>query len=175
MNRREAVAAATLLLGGALAACAPERREGASGAMSPDDRALAEEIADTLLPTTAASPGAKAAGAGAAMTLLLADCYPAPDQRRVAEGLREFRAACRARCGGEFASLARRERERVLREVDAEARRAGDAHWFHLMRELAHRAYFSSEVGMTRALRYVRVPGRWEGCVPLAPGQPAWG
>jgi len=43
------------------------------------------------------------------------------------------------------------------------------------IRELALRAYFSSEIGMTKALRYVMVPGRWVGCVPLAPGQPAWG
>jgi hypothetical protein len=42
------------------------------------------------------------------------------------------------------------------------------------VRELALRAYFSSEVGMTQALRYVQTPGRWEGCVPLEPGQPAW-
>ena len=100
---------------------------------------------------------------------------PIAAQRRAAGGLRDFRAACRARCGGDFAALAAAERERFVREVDAEARRAGESHPFHLLRELAHRAYFSSEVGMTRALRYVRVPGRWEGCVPLQPGQPAWG
>jgi len=28
---------------------------------------------------------------------------------------------------------------------------------------------------MTKALRYVMVPGKWVGCVPLSPGQPAWG
>ena len=53
--------------------------------------------------------------------------------------------------------------------------RAGSAHWFGLVRELAERAYFSSEIGMTKARRWVLVPGRWIGCVPLAPGQPAWG
>jgi hypothetical protein len=82
---------------------------------------------------------------------------------------------CRRRCGDDFASLPQNERERVLREVDAEAQRVGPEHYFELVRELALRAYFSSEIGMTKALRYVLVPGRWEGCVPLAPGQPAWG
>ena len=28
---------------------------------------------------------------------------------------------------------------------------------------------------MTKARRWVLVPGKWVGCVPLAPGQPAWG
>ncbi|CAA9339070.1 MAG: hypothetical protein AVDCRST_MAG40-2312 [uncultured Gemmatimonadaceae bacterium] len=127
------------------------------------------------MPTTAASPGARAAGAGAAINLLLTDCYDAPAQQRVVRGLRDFRATCRAACGAAFAALPAAERERVLRLVDAEAQRTGDAHYFALVRELALRAYFSSEIGMTQALRYVRVPGRWVGCVPRTPGQPAWG
>lgn len=182
MSRREALKATSLAVGGALvatalplAACAPPAREARSGVLDRDDRLLLAEIADTLLPTTAASPGAKAAGAGAAIDLLLTDCYDAAAQERVVAGLDEFRELCRGLCGVSFATLAPRARERVLRQVDAEAERAGEGHWFHLMRELALRAYFSSEVGMTRALRYVRVPGRWVGCVPLEPGQPAWG
>jgi hypothetical protein len=63
----------------------------------------------------------------------------------------------------------------LLREIDAEAQKAGETHYFPLVRELALRAYFSSEVGMTKATRYVLVPGRWVGCMPLKPGQPAWG
>jgi hypothetical protein len=191
MNRRDALKATTAMVGGVLvtstgllAACAPEPRQAAPGVLTLDDQALVAEIADTLLPTTAASPGAKAAGAGPAINLLLTDCYEPEAQQRVVRGLKEFRARCRDRYGDGFASLPRRARERLLREIDAEARGAEAAaalppgagtHYFGLVRELALRAYFSSEVGMTRALRYVQTPGRWEGCVPLAPGQPAWG
>ena len=81
---------------------------------------------------------------------------------------------CRSRCGDDFAALPQREREQVLREIDAEAQKAGPTHYFNLVRELALRAYFSSEIGMTKSLRYVMVPGKWVGCVPLNPGQPAW-
>ncbi|AHG93491.1 twin-arginine translocation pathway signal (plasmid) [Gemmatirosa kalamazoonensis] len=161
MNRREAVKLA--LVGGAVAACARETAPA-------DDDALLESIADTLLPDTPSSPGARAAGAKAGIHLLLADCYDAAAQRKVADGLRDFRA----RHAG-FASRPQAERERILRDVDAEAKRAGDAHWFHLARELANRAYFSSEIGMTRALRFTMIPGKWVGCTDLAPGQPAWG
>jgi hypothetical protein len=182
MNRREALKATTALLGavlvtstGVLAACASEPRKTTSGVLSLDDQNLIEEIADTLLPTTAASPGAKAAGAGAAINLLLTDCYEPAPQQRVLQGLKDFRTTCRDRCGDSFASLPRPEREKLLREIDAEAQKVGETHYFPLVRELALRAYFSSEVGMTKALRYVRNPGRWVGCMPLAPGQPAWG
>ncbi|GJG86954.1 hypothetical protein tb265_21350 [Gemmatimonadetes bacterium T265] len=209
MNRRDALKVAALLgaavaAAGPLAACgpgrerAPARGEGVAGegarVLDADDQALVDEIADTLLPATAASPGAKAAGVGAGANLLLTGCYEPDEQRRVVDGLRTFRAACLARHGAAFAALAPGERAALLREVDAEARRSGsaraeqlhaggthggdargdDAHYFGLIRELAERAYFTSEVGATRALRYVREPGRWAGCVPLAPGQPAW-
>jgi glucoside 3-dehydrogenase (cytochrome c) hitch-hiker subunit len=182
MNRREAVKATTALLGGVLitsngflVACARDSTRAASKTLTLDDQSLIEEIADTLLPTTPSSPGAKAAGAGAAINLLLTDCYEPEAQERVVNGLKEFRKMCRRRCGDSFASLPQDERERVLRDIDAEAQKAGPAHYFGLVREVALRAYFSSEIGMTKALRYVLVPGRWDGCVPLAPGQPAWG
>ncbi|HEV2017647.1 MAG TPA: gluconate 2-dehydrogenase subunit 3 family protein [Gemmatimonadaceae bacterium] len=181
MNRREAVKAATALVGGVLItsngfliACSRDSSKPAGKVLTIDDQSLIEEIADTLLPTTPSSPGAKAAGAGAAINLLLSDCYEQDAQDRVVNGLKEFRQMCRKRCGDSFASLPQKEREKVLREIDAEAQKAGPTHYFGLVRELALRAYFSSEVGMTKALRYVMVPGKWVGCVPLAPGQPAW-
>jgi Gluconate 2-dehydrogenase subunit 3 len=181
MNRREALKATTALVGGVLItsngfliACARDANIEAGKTLSLDDQSLIEEIADTLLPTTPSSPGAKAAGAGAAINLLLTDCYEPEDQKRIVNGLKEFRSMCRQRCGDNFAALPQAEREKVLREVDAEARKAGDKHYFALVRGLALQAYFSSEVGMTKALRYVMVPGKWVGCVPLAASQPAW-
>ncbi|MDQ3673867.1 MAG: gluconate 2-dehydrogenase subunit 3 family protein [Gemmatimonadota bacterium] len=175
--------AATALVGGVLItsngfliACARDVNQASGKVLTLDDQSLIEEIADTLLPTTPSSPGAKAAGAGAAINLLLTDCYEPEAQERVADGLKAFRGMCCKRYGDDdFASLPPNEREQVLREIDMEALRAGPTHYFGLVRELVLTAYFSSEVGMTKARRYVRVPGKWVGCVPLAPGQPAWG
>lgn len=184
MNRRDALRTAGLLVGGALVAssgvltaCArAEHDQPLPGRLlSQRDQDLFGEIADTLLPTTPGSPGAKAAGAGPTINLLLTDCYEPPDQQRALKGIADFRAACRAKHGAEFAALSREQREGFLREVDGEAKKAGPTHYFNLFRDLSNTAYFSSEIGMTRALRYIRIPGRWEGCVPLQPGQPAWG
>ena len=152
MNRRDAIKATLIASSGILVGCRGDRAS---------DQALMEEIADTLLPTTPGSPGAKAAGTGAEMNLILTDCYKAEDQRAVREGLERFRAA-------NFLELSRAERETFVRSVGRQA-------WFAPVRDLALGAYFSSETGMTKALRYVRVPGKYVGCMPLAPGQPAWG
>jgi hypothetical protein len=181
MNRREAVKTTTALLGGVLIttngfliACARDPNKSAGKVLSAEDQSLIEDIADTLLPTTPGSPGAKAAGAGAAINLLLTDCYEPEAQERVINGLKKFRETCDKRCGAGFASLPQSRREQLLREIDAEAQKAGPKHYFATVRELALQAYFSSEIGMTKALRYVMTPGKWVGCIPLAPGQPAW-
>ena len=167
MKRRDALKTAGLIAGGALLsssgileACRTARAQG-SRVLSDEDQVLAEAIADTLLPTTAASPGAQAAGTGAAMNLILSDCYKPEDQRAFREGLARFRAES-------FLALSRADRETFVRSV-------GTQTWFQPVRDLALGAYFSSETGMTQALRYVRIPGKYVGCMPLQPGQPAWG
>jgi len=185
ISRRDAVRAGTIALAGAylaagtlLGACDDDRvATGASAGarLSADDARLLEDVADTLLPDTASSPGAKAAGVGTILLLLVNECSDEETQRRLRDGVAQFRAMCRDRCGGDFTALPASARQAMLVEVDAESQRLGDTHWFHLARDLMLQAYFSSEVGMTKALRYVRVPGRWTGCVPLQPGQPAWG
>jgi len=183
MNRRDAVRTTAAVLGGVLltsngflVACSRERpvASKSAGVLSTDDQALIEEIADTLLPTTPASPGAKAAGAGAAINLLLTDCWEPEKQQRVVDGLKQFRKTCDEKTNAAFETLPVARREALLRGIDADARRAGETHYFNLVRDLALQAYLSSEVGMTKARRWILVPGKWVGCVPLKPGQPAW-
>lgn len=184
MNRRSAIAAsgavaasAWLASGILLSACSRDAKEASAtnAPLAADDVQLLEQLADTLLPTTPSSPGAAAAGAGSVMALLVTDCYERGAAERVREGLAAVRTRCESACGGPFTKLSPSEREKLVREIDAEAVAAGDAHWFHLVRRLSLQAYFSTETGMTRALRYIRVPGHWTGCLPLEPGQPAWG
>lgn len=183
MNRRAAIAASGSMAAGAwlasgilLAACSRDPKNAApdEGSLAADDVQLMEQLADTLLPTTPSSPGAAAAGAGAIMALLVTDCYEEGAVERVREGLSAVRTRCESACGGPFTKLSPSQREKLVKEIDAEAVAAGEEHWFHLMRRLALQAYFSTETGMTQALRYIRVPGHWTGCLPLEPGQPAW-
>jgi len=175
MNRREAVKTTGVLLTGVLitsaglSACERSSRSMGSGVLNADDQALVEEIADTLLPTTPNSAGAKAAGVGPVINLLLTDCREPAEQKRVVDGLKQFRSTV----GDHFASMSQSDRENWLRRIDAEARATKD-HYFSLVRELSLQAYFSSEIGTTKALRYIMTPGKWVGCVPLQPGQAAW-
>jgi Gluconate 2-dehydrogenase subunit 3 len=183
MNRREAIRTGAVALGGlamlssgVLAGCRSDKRPATNGILSHDDQELVADVADTLLPKTAKSPGAKEAGAGPEINLLVSDCYEPDAQQRLVKGLDELRQRCRTAYHTDFAGLPRDQRENMLRVLSVEAKKAPpDTHWFPLMRELSERAYFSSQVGMTKALRYIQVPGKWVGCTPLEPGQPAWG
>ena len=186
MSRREALKTSTVALGGALAlssgilaSCeraAPVAGRKVTGSLSATQQDLAESIADTILPKTAASPGAKEAGAGPAINLLVSDCYEPEVAKRLAIALDTFNARCQREYKAGFPDMSRKDREELLRNVVAESKgNTPDTHWFPLMRELALRSYFSSEIGMTKSLRYIQVPGKWVGCTPLTPGQPAWG
>lgn len=48
------------------------------------------------------------------------------------------------------------------------------AHYFRMMKELALLGYFTSEIGMTQAQRYVESPGRFDPCAPYSPGEKSW-
>ncbi|HEX8850615.1 MAG TPA: gluconate 2-dehydrogenase subunit 3 family protein [Gemmatimonadaceae bacterium] len=179
MTRREAlrvtgvgIGALLVATNAVLSACGRETTRATGGILSADQQDLAEEMADTLLPTTPGSPGAKAAGVGPFMNVLLTDCYPEEQQKLLHDGIRKFGEGA----GRDFAKKARPDREALLRDMSAKAKAAAPgSHWFTTFREVALRAYFTSEIGMTKALRYSLVPGKWVGCTPLQAGQPAWG
>ena len=44
-------------------------------------------------------------------------------------------------------------------------------HYFRMMKELALLGYFSSEIGCTKAVRYIEVPGAYHGDVPYTKGR----
>jgi hypothetical protein len=48
------------------------------------------------------------------------------------------------------------------------------AHYFRMMKELALLGYFTSEIGCTKALRYLEAPGRFDPCAPHKPGDRSW-
>jgi len=48
------------------------------------------------------------------------------------------------------------------------------AHYFRMMKELTLLGYFTSEIGYMQAQRYVETPGRFDPCVPYAPGEKSW-
>ena len=47
-------------------------------------------------------------------------------------------------------------------------------HYFKMIKQLTISGYFTSEIGSTKALRHVAVPGRYEACVDYKKGDHLW-
>ena len=260
IDRREAVRRVSALLGGLalvggsglLTACEREQRATAAadsaagkriGQFTPQDVALLDEVADTILPTTAKSPGAKAAATGPFMALMVTDSYREREQKTFRDGLAKIDAATKQAHNVGFLQATPEQRLAVLTQLDREQKAfmdargkaqaeaaktgkrvatgpqappegtsaqiaagkeaAGDSadknlsdqrqenagtgeiasgaiaadappHYFRMMKELAMLGFFTSEIGYTKAMRYVESPGKYEPCAPYAPGDKAW-
>jgi hypothetical protein len=169
-----------------------------SDLFGPDHVAFLNEVADTILPTTS-SPGAKAANVGQFMAVMVRDCYTRADQKTFLEGIKKLNDAGQKQFSGKFMDLTDQQRTDLLVALDKEQKdftthrnkqldadklkHTGDTkykalelphHYFRMMKELTLLGYFTSEIGATKALRYIAIPGRYDGCVPYKKGDKAW-
>jgi hypothetical protein len=190
MNRRDALNRVALILGGTvvggaafLEGCRQADKAAAVAAgfpLSAETIAFLDEVAETIIPTTN-TPGAKAAKVGAFMNIMVADCYDEKDQKVFTEGISALDKVCEKAHGHGFMKASPEQRKEILTALDKEAKdynakkKDGDPnHYFALMKQLTLLGYFTSEIGATQALRYVAVPGRYEGCIPYKKGDRAW-
>lgn len=189
MNRREALSSVALLLGGTLigsemflSGCTNENKKiGTAGLdFSPEDISFLDEVGDTIIPATD-TPGAKDAKIGEFMHTIVRDCYNKTDQDIFIAGMGKLNEASKSMNGKYFLESNPEERKNLLIALDKEQKdytakkKATDpAHYFRMMKELTIWGYFTSEPGATKALRYVAVPGRYEGCIPYKKGDKAW-
>jgi hypothetical protein len=189
MNRREALSSVALLLGGTLigsemflSGCTNENKKiGTAGLdFSPEDISFLDEVGDTIIPATD-TPGAKDAKIGEFMHTIVRDCYNKTDQDIFIAGMGKLNDASKSMNGKYFLESTPEERKNLLISLDKEqkeytaSKKATDPpHYFRMFKELTIWGYFTSEPGATKALRYVAVPGRYEGCIPYKKGDKAW-
>ena|SRR5688572_30308666 len=168
-----------------------------------EDIAYLDEIAETILPRTS-TPGAKDAQVGQFMTVMVNDCYEQGDQKVFREGMDKLNDVSKSRFNAAFMKITPEQRHQLLVELDKEAKayakKVSDfntaenkkerdetakgnmqykkqymsPHYFTMMKQLTLLGFFTSKAGATQALRYVPVPGRFEGCIPYKKGDKAW-
>ena len=193
ITRREAILRVSAMLGGVALVGQSAMLAGCDGSPAIDARAISsnwafgrtdiellDEIADTILPETS-TPGARAAGVGPFIALMVADTYYEDDQQIFRAGLQTLQTKCESMHGKQFQAVTPAQRLRLLEDLDAEqhaymeTREEGaPAHYFRMLKELTLLGYFTSEIGYTQALRYEETPGRFEPCAPYLPGEKAW-
>ncbi|PZX59539.1 gluconate 2-dehydrogenase subunit 3 family protein [Hydrotalea sandarakina] len=203
MDRREllkmvALATGGVLIGGEFLLTGCKNEKSGTVAFTPDDIAFLDEVGETIIPTTS-SPGAKAAGIGNFMKIMVTDCYTEPDQQAFMKGIKELNEASKKAYGIGFMQATPQQRTELLEKIDAEAKAyqkeknekeaklqaeaakernktiaLSPNHYFTMMKQLTLLGYFTSKPGATQALRYVAVPGHYDGCMPYKKGDKAW-
>ncbi|TCC88318.1 gluconate 2-dehydrogenase subunit 3 family protein [Pedobacter hiemivivus] len=222
MNRREAVRNVAFLMGGALSAttigvflegCNSPTTKAKGSLFTEDQQKLITEVADIIIPTTS-SPGAKAAGVGPFITMMIKDCYPDEAQQAFVKGLEDLEKQAKDEYKKSFLELTVAQRQELLgklrdatvaatkvekekleeldkQKTDPEKAKSQtentgtisilpkdkpkmEPRFFSIIRDLTLLGYFTSEVGATQAYAFVEIPGRYDGCVDLKPGQKVW-
>jgi Gluconate 2-dehydrogenase subunit 3 len=194
MDRRELLKMIAILTGGAvvgaeafLTGC--KNAETVGTEFTPTNVAFLDEVAETILPATN-TPGAKAAKVGQFMTVIVNDCYDPDDQKTFHDGMKQLNDAFDKKYSTSFMSGTPQQRHDFLVELDKEAKehqkKRADSmtgkdqknkmpnHYFSLMKQLTLWGYFTSKEGMTQALRYNPVPGRYEGCIDYKKGEKSY-
>lgn len=189
MKRRDAIRNVALLLGTAVSASTLAALEGCTSSapknyalQTPETKSLLAEIAETIIPETS-TPGAKAAKVEDFIVTMVNDCYEQKDQQAFLDGLKKIDEASDKKYKKPFMELTAEERTTLLTEVDQDRvayskrenkKKEDPTHYFQRIKELTLLGYFTSEPGATKALRYVPVPGKYEGCIPYKKGDKAW-
>jgi hypothetical protein len=185
MERREALQYIGILLGGTLigsdaflSGCKTNSKS--RKVFSDEEIAYLDEISDTILPATS-SPGAKAAKVGSFMTVMVNDCYDEKDQKVFHAGMGKLNDFSEKTYNKSFMKISPRQRTDLLVKLDNEQKeylknkkKEDPPHYFRMMKELTLLGFFTSEIGSTKALRYIERPGRYDGNFPYKKGDKAF-
>ncbi len=187
MNRREAINRVALIFGGTiiggqlfLEGCTRPATKEVASLFEKTQTDFLGDIADTILPATK-TPGAKEAGVGEFMPIMVRDCYTEQDQKTFMEGLTKLEETSNTKYSKNFQQLSAEERTALLIDLDKEQqeyhrnkKEDEPNHYFRMIKELTMLGYFTSELGTTKALRYNPIPGRYDGNIPYTKGDKAW-
>ena len=167
------------------------------GLLAAIDIALLNEVADTIIPVTD-TPGAKEAKVGEFMQVFVTDCYTKKEQKVFTDGLIILQALSNKQFGKDFSKLTPAERNSLLTVLETEAKGSNlqvlekekvvreqahknmiefvgtPSHYYTMIKQLTLMGYFTSEIGMTKALKLLPVPGKYDGAYPYKKGDKAW-
>lgn len=189
MDRREALQTVAAIMGGTVIGAQAFLQTGC-GPKEPDYTGLLtengyetwiEEVAETILPKTALTPGAKDAAVGRFINIVVTECYDEAEQEIFLQGITALNERSREAYQRDFDRITPEQRNELLLELEEEVSGIDNSpasvsspHYYTMMKQLSLLGFLTSEVGMTQAMRYEPVPGRYDACIPYREGDKAW-
>ncbi|MDH3709706.1 MAG: gluconate 2-dehydrogenase subunit 3 family protein [Cyclobacteriaceae bacterium] len=194
LDRRAALKQLSYLVGGAVAtptllgilqSCeqAPPPLEWQSSFLSEDQARLVSKLADMIIPETK-TPGAIEAGVPYFIDSMLDQCLETEAQQMFLDGLNRLNSLSQSHHSQDFLKIEDDQQTAILKKIAAEdhtpdeysgfGRNPEAKTFFKQLKQLTLLGYFTSEMGATEALEYLQIPGGYDGCTTLIPGQKAW-
>ncbi|MBK8669034.1 MAG: gluconate 2-dehydrogenase subunit 3 family protein [Saprospiraceae bacterium] len=161
--------------------CKPSpSQDGTAFGLPKDDISLLDEIGETIIPKTD-TPGAKAIGIGMFMQKMISACYDNDQQIVFTKGVQDFKAVFENKYKVSFINATDSQKQEFVQELNTTTyqyqknKKDKEAdHYFTMIKQLTILGYFTSEDGATKALRYIAVPGKYDGSFAYKAGDKAW-
>lgn len=173
------------------------------GLFSTEDIIFLDTVGETIIPTSPGVPGAKDAKIGEFMKTIVTDCYTPENQKVFTDGIVQLNEQSNKEYKKDFVVLTPEEQNKLLNSIDKSAKEYDKQqseifqkaqeeylkthdlpstvksepkrHYLTMMKQLTIWGYFTSEIGATKAQRYVPVPGKFDGAYPYKKGEKNFG
>lgn len=190
MKRREAIRSTALMMGGLLStstlsiimeACSsPDKKSeiGTAKKFTESEKEIITRIADIIIPDTD-TPGAVAAEVPDFIISMMQDTFPEEDQNNFHAGLAAFNEWSKDNLTAAFVDLSENDQVKAVEKLDEMVLGKNDEKhenlsFYRVFKELTLLGFFTSETGATQTLRYVQIPGDYDGCMPYKKGDKTW-
>lgn len=142
------------------------------------------ELAETIIPTTN-TPGAKSANVQDFIINVMINCTSRNEQNNFINGLEQLTDYCEKEYGKSFLKCTEEERNEILNHFEQRgeyklvilnkiSNKLFGQSFFLKLRTLTVDGYCNSKLGVTEGLAYDYIPGSYESCLKLHPGQKSW-
>ena len=169
INRRSLLRGSVTLAGAAIVLPSMASLAGCTSAVPSlaAHSALIEALVGRIIPTTE-TPGAIEAGVAQYVAAVFDQHLDDAQQSELVTGFDAIEALARAKGHKSFAAAGTAEQDAVLTQIAD----AGEPGW-QALRDMVIFGFYTSEAA-TQELAYEEIPGRYDGCVPLAEVGSAW-
>ena len=188
MNRRKAILSIFFIGGGAGAGFSGYKWY--SIHKTPDilflenNKALIADLAETIIPATA-TPGAKAAMVHLTVISMIKEVADRKTKNIFIDGLREVDQYTTGNYHKSFTALPPVQQQETVNHFRKKGKNYAGVigkiknkilgkSFFHILKEYTTIAFCTAEMGATQTLAYDFIPGKYNACMPMEPGQHSW-
>ena len=188
MNRRKAILSFFLLGGGAATGIAGYKwytlHKTPQLSTLESHTALIADLAETIIPATD-TPGAKAVMAHLTIIKMIRETADRKTQNNFIEGLKTVEEYAGSQYGRPFTQLTALQQQQVIGAIAGKEKnytgiggkirnKFSGKSFYSVLREYTAIAFCTSQSGATQTLSYNYIPGSYNGCIILQPGQHSW-